>query len=190
MSIDITFTLRDDDLNFFRELVSKAIEDIDEPERQTEILDAAAEVVESARNTEVPAFIAERISTLETFLNMLRDEEWQLGDEDSKAIIKALSYFSQAEDLIPDNIPGIGFLDDALYAEILAQELEAELRTYNEFCQYRIAEELRRRGRGLDVKVGREDWLADKRAALHSRMRARRSSGARGSSRGWRTNLF
>ncbi|GAB5499461.1 MAG: hypothetical protein PsegKO_17720 [Pseudohongiellaceae bacterium] len=190
MSIDITFTLRDDDLNFFRDLVSKAIEDIDEPARQQAILDAAADVVESAQHTEVPGFIAERISILETFLNMLRDEEWQLGEEERKSIIKALSYFSQADDLIPDNIPGIGFLDDALYAEILAQEMESELRTYNEFCQYRLAEELRRSNRGLNVKVGREDWLADKRSVLHSRMRARRGGGPRGSSRGWRTGLF
>lgn len=190
MSIDITFTLRDEDLAFFRELVARVVENIDDPGRQQEIIVATARVVAQAHSGDIPSFIAERLNTLETLLNMLQDEEWQLSEEDTRSVLGALSYFSQSDDLIPDTIPGIGYLDDALYAEIIAQELETELRAYNEFCQFRIAEESRRRGRGLDIAVGREDWLADKRSVLHSRMRARRAGGGRSSSRGWRAGLF
>ena len=42
----------------------------------------------------------------------------------------------------------------------------------------------RRKERGEDPHVEREEWLADKRASLHARMRKRRS-GSSGAS-GWR----
>jgi uncharacterized membrane protein YkvA (DUF1232 family) len=94
-------------------------------------------------------------------------------------------YFCDPEDLIPDHIPGIGFLDDAIYVELVIRELKAEIESYEEFCNFRIAEEKRRKDQGLDPYVEREAWLSDKRAALHARMRKRRrSSGAGGG--GWR----
>ncbi|MDH4256636.1 MAG: YkvA family protein [Gammaproteobacteria bacterium] len=99
-------------------------------------------------------------------------------------VLGALLYFCDPEDLIPDHIPGLGFLDDAIYVELVLQELRAEITSYEEFCAYRIAEENRRRAQGLDPHVEREAWLADKRATLHARMRKRRRSGA--SSGGWR----
>ena len=120
--------------------------------------------------------------------NMVRDEEWDLATDEDNAIRGALYYFVDAEDVIPDHIPGLGYLDDALYAEIVIRSLEAEIETYQEFCRYRSTEENRRRKEGLDPYVGREDWLADKRAVLHLRMRQRRSRRASGN--GWGVRLF
>ena len=119
---------------------------------------------------------------------MIRDEEWQLDADEIDSIRSALYYFIDPDDVIPDHIPGIGYLDDAMYAEIVIQELKTEIKMYQEFCQFRIAEENRRRNRGVDPHVGREDWIADKRALLHSRMRERRS--LRQGGRGWRMRLF
>ncbi len=188
MSIDITFTLSNDDLQHFEDIVAKAREMVDNEQDAKKVEEAAQQMLDQANSTDLPEFIAERILKLETLLNMVQDEEWKLEDAERKRILSALSYFAMTEDLIPDHIPGVGFLDDAIYTEIIIQELDSELRLYNEFCQYRIAEENRRRSRGLDPKVGREDWLADKRSVLHSRMRARRSSGS--SSHRWRTGFL
>ena len=119
---------------------------------------------------------------------MVRDEEWKLTDKERDSVRSALYYFVDPEDVIPDHIPGIGLMDDAMYAEIVIQELANEIRMYQEFCQFRIAEENRRRNRGMDPHVGREDWIADKRALLHSRMRERRALSSGG--RGWRMRLL
>ncbi len=189
MSIDITFTLQNEDLDRFRKMVSDARKTLDDEGSAEKIEQATAELLEKARKQDLPRFIEERLGKLEILLNMVTDIEWQLNEEERKVILSALSYFCEPDDLIPDSIPGIGFLDDALFAEIVLQELESEVKTYGEFCQYRIAEENRRRNRGLDPHVGREDWLADKRSVLHSRMRARRAGGG-GSGRGWRVGLF
>lgn len=188
MSIDITFTLSNADLQRFEDIVAKARDLLETEENEKKVEFAAQQLIDQANSSDLPEFIAERILKLETLLNMVQDDEWKLGDVERKRILSALSYFALADDLIPDHIPGVGFLDDAIYTEIIIQELESELRVYNEFCQYRIAEENRRRSRGLDTKVGREDWLADKRSVLHSRMRSRRS-GSRGGHR-WRTGFF
>ena len=93
-----------------------------------------------------------------------------------------------AYDVIPDHIPGIGFLDDAIYAEIVIQELRTEIRSYQEFCQFCIPEETRRRDRSEDHYVGREDWIAEERSLLHSRMRERRA--LRRGDRCWRMRLL
>lgn len=135
--------------------------------------------------------VEERFVKLELLINMVSDAEWELEDKERKTILSALAYFCDPEDLIPDHIPAIGFLDDAIYVEIIIQELSAEISSYEEFFTYRVAEENRRKNKGLDTTVGREDWLADKRSVLHSRMRARRSGGSGGSGgTGWRTRLF
>jgi len=188
MSIDITFTLRDADLKRFEEIVLKAKESIKTDEDANKIENAAIKLVEVARTADLPQFIEERLLKLEILVNMIKDAEWQLDEKERNSILGALAYFCEPDDLIPDHIPGVGFLDDAIYAEVIIQELESEIRTYSEFCQYRIAEENRRKNRGLDPAVGREDWLADKRSVLHSRMRARRAGSSR--TGGWRTKIF
>jgi uncharacterized membrane protein YkvA (DUF1232 family) len=109
-------------------------------------------------------------------VKMVRDEEWRLPDEDLRGVLNAMAYFADPEDLIPDRVPGIGFLDDAIMAELVAESLEDEISAYRDFDTYRAAEEQRRENQGLDTHVGREDWLADQRAVLHHRMRERRNA--------------
>ncbi|MDH4108334.1 MAG: YkvA family protein [Gammaproteobacteria bacterium] len=184
MPLDITFTLSDQDLEHFQQIVDKARAAMDSDRNAAQIEAAARQLIEDATSTELPDFIADRLAKLQVVINMLTDAEWNLGEEDRNRVLGALLYFCDPEDLIPDHIPGLGFLDDAIYVELVLQELRAEITSYEEFCAYRIAEENRRRAQGLDPHVEREAWLADKRATLHARMRKRRRSGA--SSGGWR----
>lgn len=188
MSIDITITLSEDDLQRFQDSIDKGKLAINDAEKAKEIEDAASTMIEQAREVDLPQFISDRLLKLQILLNMIRDTEWKLSDEECNSIRSALYYFIDPEDVIPDHIPGIGFLDDAMYAEIVIQELSTEIRMYQEFCQFRIAEENRRRNRGVDPHVGREDWIADKRAVLHARMRERRK--LRSGGRGWRMRLL
>ena len=188
MSIDITFTLSNDDLKRFEDIVSRAKGALENDENAKQVEDAARQMVEQARAVDLPNFIEERLMKLEILINMVSDKEWELDESERKAVLSALAYFCDPDDIIPDHLPGVGFLDDAIYVEIIVQELDAEIRSYSEFFEYRKAEENRRRNKGLDTAVGREDWLADKRSVLHSRMRSRRAGSS--SRTGWRTKLF
>ena len=184
MPLDITFTLSDQDLDHFQAIVDKAKTAVSETDSAASIEAAARQLIVDAKSTDLQEFIADRLSKLEVVISMVGDQEWQLSDEERNRVLGALVYFCDPEDIIPDHIPGLGFLDDAIYVEIVIRELRAEIESYEEFCEFRRAEEARRKEKGQDPHVEREEWLADKRAALHAKMRKRRSS--RTSSGGWR----
>ena len=184
MPLDITFTLSDQDLGHFQTIVDKAKSAMKDDHNAEAIEAAAKQLIADASEGDLPAFIGDRLAKLEVIINMVGDEEWQLSDEDRSRVLGALVYFCDPEDLIPDHIPGLGFLDDAIYVELVIRELKSEIESYEEFCSFRAAEEGRRKAKGEDPHVEREQWLADKRASLHAKMRKRRSSMSSGG--GWR----
>jgi uncharacterized membrane protein YkvA (DUF1232 family) len=184
MPLDITFTLSDQDLDHFQKIVDRAKSAMEAGTDAAQIEQAARKLIEDAKTASMPDFIAHRLVKLETVINMANDDEWRLTDEERNRVLGALVYFTDPEDMIPDSVPGLGFLDDAIYVELILRELKAEIDSYEEFCAFRTGEEQRRIERGLDPHVEREAWLADKRATLHARMRRRRRSGGGGGG-GW-----
>jgi uncharacterized membrane protein YkvA (DUF1232 family) len=85
-----------------------------------------------------------------------------------------LAYVADADDLVPDNVPVLGLLDDAIMLELVLRELQHELDGYEEFDAYRLDEAPKRDKPGTHRPVSREDWLESRRAALHERIRERR----------------
>ena len=90
-------------------------------------------------------------------------------------MLNALAYFTEPEDLIPDHIPGLGFLDDAIMIELVVRELKHEIEAYQDFCDYR--DRLKTQGDGSSAN--REGWLNARREELQARMRRRRGRGRR-----------
>lgn len=170
MPLDITFTLSDRDLERFKTIVSKSKPAAGDQQSQGEIEKAAYKIVDVAMNSDLPDFIADRLLQLKVLLEMMRDEEWGLAEGDKARIISAMSYFADPIDLIPDHIPGIGFLDDAMFVEIVIRELSEEIEAYNEFCDFRSSEEARLREAGENPDANREQWLAPRRNELHARL--------------------
>ncbi|PCJ16723.1 MAG: hypothetical protein COA96_18255 [SAR86 cluster bacterium] len=175
MPLDITFTLSDRDLERFKTIVLKARSASTSNQGQADIEKAAYKIVEVAMNSDLPDFIAQRLLQLKVLLEMLKDDEWDLSDHEQERIMSALSYFADPIDLIPDHIPGIGFLDDAMFVEIIIRELKAEIEAYGDFCEYRSTEETRLREQGLDPDENRE-WVSAKRDELHSRVNKSRET--------------
>ena len=188
MPLEITFTLSDQDLLHFQRIVDHARVAMDGELTPEQIETTARALIAETQRGEQPEFIAERIQKLNVVIDMINDDEWALSDEERGRVLSALAYFCDPDDLIPDHVPGLGFLDDAIYVEIVLRELNNEITLYSEFCDYRTAEEARRADRGEDVNVGRDEWLADKRAALHATMRKRRGGGSEDGR--WRMRLW
>ena len=129
------------------------------------------------RSADVPDFVGDRLERIQLMVDMIRDDEWRLPAEESARVLNALAYFSEPEDLIPDHVPGLGFLDDAIMVELVARELRHEVDAYRRFCAFRTAEEARRRREGEPIdEVTKEEFLSVRRKELHRQIRTRRRS--------------
>jgi hypothetical protein len=105
---------------------------------------------------------------------MLDDPEWQLPEPERNRVLDGLAYVAQAQDLVPDSVPVLGLLDDAVMLELVLRELRHELDGYEEFDRFRLDEAARRDKPGVHRPVSREDWLCARREELHLRIRERR----------------
>lgn len=176
MALDITFTLKDDDLEYFREVMRKAQSGAGKLD-ESEILKSVKELSDEVKS-DVPDFIASRLHQLDTLVAMVEDKEWQIPVEERDDVISALAYFGEAEDLIPDHIPALGFLDDAIMIELVVSDLRDNIDAFTEFCEFRTREQTRRD----PSTITSADWLEEKRRELHSRLANRRSRRKRSSS--------
>ena len=172
MGLRVSFELDDGDLQHFRLIMREARKAVSRlaPE---DIVAAAEEQLKDIVAASTPGFILERIQKLRLLIRMLTDLEWRLPHREATRVLNALAYFTELEDLIPDHIPGVGLLDDAIMIELVIRELEHEIEAYRDFCNFRS------QSRSADEqgkKTNREKWLQDRREELQARMRRRRES--------------
>src|SRR5215218_4439947 len=134
----MTIELSDRDLRHFRRELKKARESVQIADDE-EILAAAVDLVATMHRDDLPDFVAERIEKLETMLAMISDTDWELQEQERSPVLAALAYVCDPEDLIPDDIPGIGMLDDAVMIELAFSELRHELEAYQDYQKFRKA---------------------------------------------------
>lgn len=172
MPLQISFELSDRDLAHFTQAMATA-RAAAAGKSADEIIAAASSLLKGADQVQVPDFIAERLDRLDAMIAMLRDDGWHLPEEDRQRVLSALVYFAEPKDVIPDNVPVLGYFDDAIAIEMCVKDLRHEFDAYDEFCEFRQGEAERR---GLDpAKVGRADWLEARRDELVDRMHRRRN---------------
>jgi uncharacterized membrane protein YkvA (DUF1232 family) len=183
MPIKITLELSEEDLSYY----ARVMDDVWKNNRKRaakELIDGARRLLKQATKAKAPEYVQSRLADLEILCSMLDDSEWPLEDDDRSRILAAVGYFAVPKDMIPDKIPGIGFLDDALMAELVLRELKAELEGYRDFCTYRD-NETTLRGK---TKVSRLDWLASKRRQIWLRIKRRQQERKRHGSTDGPTN--
>ncbi len=175
MGLRVSFELDNEDLKHFQLIMQEARRAAARipPE---DIVEAAEDLLSAIGESRVPGFISERMDKLRLMIGMLSDVEWRLPQQDARRVLNALAYFTDPEDLIPDHIPGVGFLDDAIMIELVVRELRHEIEAYRDFCGYR---EKMRSEQGQSARVSRDEWLGERRKDLQSRMRRRRGKAAR-----------
>jgi uncharacterized membrane protein YkvA (DUF1232 family) len=159
----IVLDLSDKDIRYFRnclQTVKKGKQSSDE----SVVLKAANQMIADVAAAEAPEFVKDRIAKLELLVRMLVDDRWRLVGNDRARVLNVLAYFVDPDDLIPDRIPGIGYLDDAIMVELVVQELKHEIDAYEKF-------------RAFNEDTERDpDAVEKKRVTLQTRMRRNRRS--------------
>ena len=164
-SIKVSFELTKRDIKYFRERLKRTRTNRSDQD-EAQLIKSASTLVQRAIEAESPDFVRIRLKTLEKLVEMVRDTEWRLEGRDRARVLDALAYFADPEDLIPDRIPGIGYIDDAIMIELVARELKHEIKSYDDFCAFR----------GQRGKKSDDEKLEVRRQALQRRMRRRRRS--------------
>lgn len=187
MALDIQITLSDDDLNHFVEAMGKAQERAKD-KSAAEIAAAARKILLDTRDIKVPDFIKQRLERLDMMISMAEDDGFALPEEDRNRVVAALTYFAEPADVIGDDVPVLGFLDDAIMIELCQSELRFEIDAYDDFRDWRLGEA---DARGVDfstLKVERHEWAEARRAEAIELMRSRRREAYAGGN--WRPVLF
>jgi uncharacterized membrane protein YkvA (DUF1232 family) len=163
----ITLDLSEADVRYFRsclKTVRKGTLALDE----SVVLKAAGDLMAQVAAAAAPDYVRERIEKLSVLVRMLEDQRWQLTGRDRARVLNVLAYFVDPDDLIPDRIPGLGYLDDAIMVELVLQELCREIEAYDKFCEFhahvdRNPEETERKRLHLQSRMRRShrsdrDW--------------------------------
>ena len=176
MPLRVVFDLEDKDLSYFKASMNRAAAAA-ESAGEEDIISRAAKMIEQVSTPKTPVFVQQRMEKLARLIQMLQDAEWPLAAAERRNILAALSYFADPEDIIPDDVPVLGYIDDAIMIELVVKELKPEIEAFEDFCRFREGEVARKRS----DKASRQDYLEARRRDLQQRMRRRRQSVRRGS---------
>lgn len=168
MPLKITLELSEDDLAYFANVMESVWKKSSKRPEQ-ELLDGARKRLAQAHKSKAPEYVTKRLDDIGVLIDMLGDAEWPLEQDERHRVVAAVGYFALSKDMISDKIPGIGYLDDALMADLVIRELKHDIAGYRDFCAYRENASSSR-----SKKMNRTEWLADKRRQIFDRIRRRR----------------
>jgi hypothetical protein len=122
--------------------------------------------LESLPTETAQATIHLRLARAESLRCMLDDADWALSPELRQRGIALIDYLHRFDDLIPDDMPVIGHLDDALLIELSWSEFEGEVADYQDYL--RFCGETSVRGTAEDRRTAWEsNCLAQANTLLH-----------------------
>jgi len=171
MTIRVVFEISQRDLKRFRSEMRRSRQTVKDAD-EADILESAEVALASILDQPAPDFISERLPKLRSLIAMLRDADWGLPKSQRTKVLSVLAYFSDPDDMIPDVIPGLGLLDDAIMIELIFRDLHHDIEAFEDFCHYRDTY-YKRHKIGRDA-VTRARRLKTKRKELYTRANRRK----------------
>ena len=134
----VAFSLDEADAEYFRSLYRKAKKGAaGAGSRSRSSSTRAASCSACAARRRRRASCSEAIDVLADLVDLIQDEDYAAPQRVKTEVLAGLAYFSEPEDLIPDHVPGLGFLDDAIMVKFIEEEFRHELWGYRQFRKLR-----------------------------------------------------
>lgn len=172
------FRLNSLDLDRFNRLLGRLGRD-QAPLIADQVVTAARELNRKSSQAEPPC-IVQRVQRAETVVEMVADSAWMAASASDIAAPARLvaDYLQEPESLIPDWLPQVGRLDDAIVVETAWPRLAGEVDGYMDFRRLRRIEAGLRGCAENDFRFDRKDWLQERRieAALNAQRRGVRET--------------
>ena len=160
-----TIALGDAAVRRFNQLLSQIAPDA--PHISADQLVTLARWLAQLPQEQAMALLSERLGRAEHLRRMLNDSDWSVCADTRERARMITSYLQQVDDLIPDDQPLVGHLDDALLVELAWPAFEAETRDYADFCRFRASE--RPRGSAAERRLAWENACLAEAALLQQR---------------------
>lgn len=123
-----------------------------------QLASAARQLIELPGPGNMPSCIQQRMRRAAAIDLMTVDPGWTPANDAIGPAGLVVDYVRSGNDLIPDALPRIGRLDDAIVVDVAWPLLDEEVRYYLDYCRLRRVEATLRNCRGHDFGFGRDDW--------------------------------
>ncbi len=159
--VTITVDIDDQVKEHFNKFIEKHGIDVD----PSDIVQTKKEIAE-IRSGNADGYILDQINNLEAMMTMVEDKIWKIKEANMEKINATIKYFVDDDDIIPDNIPGIGYLDDCIIIDNTMDDVCDELAEFQDFSRTRLVY-------AHDKDFTFEDWGKIKHQEATSRVRNR-----------------
>ena len=102
-----------------------------------QIASAAKRALQRHPDGATPPFVESRMRSLMRLEALAEEPGWQASAELLRQVRALQAYRRDDTDLIPDDLPVVGLLDDAVLVDVALQLLHDELGEYEDFCRFR-----------------------------------------------------
>lgn len=148
-----SFEIDEEALDLFNELLAR-LDQHRAPIGRDQLVTAARDLADEPTEGRVSPCIHERMRRAGAIDLMLSDQAWAPEDAVVDPGHLVVSYVRERGDLIPDAIPKVGRLDDAIVVDTAWTSLAPEVRNYLDFCRLRQIEA----SLGGNDRFGRPEW--------------------------------
>jgi uncharacterized membrane protein YkvA (DUF1232 family) len=155
-----TFEIDEQSLALFNELLAR-LDLRQEPLERDQLVTAARDLAIRSGTSRAAICIHERMRRAAAIDRMLRDRGWKPTAAVIPPAQAVVEYVRRDNDLIPDAMPTVGRLDDAIVIDVAWPTLAPEVGDYIDFCRLRHVETLLG---GTADGFDRDAWIAARRA--------------------------
>lgn len=170
-----------DAIRHFNELLEQL--DLHQPPLDCDAVASAARELADPQPQHTPACILQRMRRAAAIDRMLDDHGWEMLSRSQQIAASVVQYLRGDEHVIPNTLPVVGRLDDAILVEASWPDVAQEVRDYLHFCRLRRLEAVLRGEPAPYIRprfaFTREDWKAAAAAEVRWIEHRLRVSGSR-----------